>query len=164
MRRKCRYLDKEVVSTKQELKYKAPHCDCVNKSWCFSTCDPMWQLGMKKDTERENKSRNLDEIWMKLVEINFFWRFRFSISTSAFGNLGFNYPISHSSKSLQTGWGLWLSEFGNLGLATISFYLFSQSMEFYYDYLIICELFEIVGLVIPWVVLFYLHKRMRFVC
>jgi hypothetical protein len=117
---------------KHEHKYKAPHCDSVNKSWCFSTYDPMWQLGMKKDTHRENTSRNLDEIWMKWVEINFFWRFRFTISTSAFGNLGFNYPISHSSKSLQTGWGLLLSEFGNLGLATRSFYLFSQSMEFYY--------------------------------
>jgi hypothetical protein len=104
---------------------------------------------MKKDTHRENTSRKEDEIWMKLVEINFFLRFRFSISTSAFGNLGFNYLISHSSRSLHTGCSLLLGEFGNLGLATISFYLFSQSMEFYYYYLIICELFEILGLVIP---------------
>jgi len=97
---------------------------------------PMWQLGMKKDTHTENtiQEKRMKFGWnyqnLKLVEVKFFWKFRCSISTSAFGNLGFNYLISHSSRSLHTGWGLLLIEFGNLGLATISFYLFSQSMEF----------------------------------
>jgi hypothetical protein len=103
MRRKCRYLDKEVVSTKHEHKYKAPHCDSVNSLGVPVHLTPCENLGWKRThTERtqvKKRGWNLDEIWMKcgrndqnlkLVEIKFFWRFRFSISTSAylFGSLG----------------------------------------------------------------------------
>jgi len=67
MRRKSRYLDKKVVSTKHERKYKAPHCNSVNSLGVSVYVSPhVTTWDEKGHTHREHNSRKEDEIWMKL--------------------------------------------------------------------------------------------------